>query len=383
MTTQKPPTKTLMIVYYLSFLYLGMGVGILGPTVPHLAKQINVGLDTFSYVFIASSIGGILGSLIGSRGYDRWDGHKIMGASLFASTLFKFLIPLTGSFWLMLVLLFFLVFFHITFDSGGNTLLIWWWGDKVGPHMNTTHFTFGAGAILSPLLVGQVLAITGEVTWAYWTLALLGIPISIALFLMPSPKIPTAENEANGKIKRPQMTLIWFFILIFILYIGAEVSFGDWIYTYAISTNLADPINATYLSSLFWGGLTFGTLITIPLAARFPIWKVLLGSVIGAVGSVILMLFVPTSIWVGTALLGLTFASVWPLTISWASSTMHINGKITGWLFAGANIGAMIFPWFVGQFFVTISPAIMLWTVLLIAVCMIGVINVLQHKIYT
>jgi len=38
-------------------------------------------------------------------------------------------------------------------DSVGNTLLIYTHGNKVGPFMQAMHFSFGIGALLSPLFV--------------------------------------------------------------------------------------------------------------------------------------------------------------------------------------------------------------------------------------
>lgn len=381
MASQQTPSKKLMVVYFLGFLYLGMGIGLTGPTVPYLAEQVGVHLDTISYVFIASSIGGILGALVGARGFDRWAGHKIMGVAILFSAVFKFLIPLTSNFLLLLPLFFFLVFSHITYDTGGNTLLIWWWGKKVGPYMNAMHLMFGVGAILSPLLVAQTLKMTGEIRWAYWGIALLGIPLSLLIFSLPSPEIPAKENGENGEMQHGQMTLIWLFVLLFVLYVGGEVGFSNWVYTYATKTGLANSIQAAYLTSLFWGGLTIGRLISIPLLTRFRIEQMLWVSVLGAIGSAALMLLIPPSIWVGAALLGLSYASIFPLTVSWAASTMAISGKINGWLFAGANLGAMIFPWMIGQFFVAISPIVLLWAIVLLGLGMVGAMVVLQRKI--
>ena len=38
-------------------------------------------------------------------------------------------------------------------DSVGNTLLIYTHGNKVAPFMQAMHFSFGVGALLSPLMV--------------------------------------------------------------------------------------------------------------------------------------------------------------------------------------------------------------------------------------
>ncbi len=52
--------------------------------------------------------------------------------------------------------------------------------------------------------------------------------------------------------------------LFFFLYVGAEVGFGGWIFTYAVALDLGSETAAAYLTSAFWGALTFGRLLTIP-----------------------------------------------------------------------------------------------------------------------
>ena len=45
-------------------------------------------------------------------------------------------------------------------DSVANTLIVYAHGEKVGPWMQTMHFTFGIGAILSPLFIRISMAIS-------------------------------------------------------------------------------------------------------------------------------------------------------------------------------------------------------------------------------
>jgi hypothetical protein len=45
---------------------------------------------------------------------------------------------------------------------------------------------------------------------------------------------------------------------------------------------------------------------------------------------------------------------------------MVISGQITGWFFAGASSGAMVWPWLIGQLFDSAGPRAMMVTILLI-----------------
>jgi FHS family Na+ dependent glucose MFS transporter 1 len=149
-------------------------------------------------------------------------------------------------------------------------------------------------------------------------------------------------------------------IVVFLfIYVGAEVGYGGWIYTYALEQDLATETTGAYLTSAFWGAFTLGRLLSIPLAARIrPRW-VLLGDLIGGIISLIFILSVSSSavlLWSGSILLGLSLASIFPTLFTLAERRMTLTGKVTSWFFVGSSLGAMFSPWLMGQFFETISP---------------------------
>ncbi len=49
-----------------------------------------------------------------------------------------------------------------------------------------------------------------------------------------------------------------FSFLFLMVYVGAEVSAGGYLYSYAVVEDLASETAAAYLTSLFWGALTLG-----------------------------------------------------------------------------------------------------------------------------
>ena len=65
--------------------------------------------------------------------------------------------------------------------------------------MNALHFFFGVGAVLAPIVIAGLVAFSGSITWAYWTLALLALPAALWLLPWPSPTAPAvAEVTATG-----------------------------------------------------------------------------------------------------------------------------------------------------------------------------------------
>src|SRR5262249_32084038 len=137
---------------------------------------------------------------------------------------------------------------------GGNALLVWVHGSRVAPFMNALHFAYGAGGFIAPLIVAWTLSLNKTIVAPYVVLAVLMLPAVALLLRLPSPSNPQparAEERATPAGRR----LVFLIALFLGLYIGAEVSYGGWIYTYVLQLNLAPQATAAYLTSLFWGTL--------------------------------------------------------------------------------------------------------------------------------
>jgi FHS family Na+ dependent glucose MFS transporter 1 len=361
--------------YYAAFTALGLTTSALGPTLPNLAANTNSQISEVSILFSASSLGYIMGASLGGRLFDRLAGHAVMAVAVLAMVLASLVIPLAPLLWLLFIIMFTMGMGQSVVDVGANTLLVWTHRAGVGPYMNALHFFFGAGAFLSPIIIAQVMLLTGGITWAYWIFGLLTLPAALWLLWLPSPAIPNhAEDEDSKPINYPLAGLVVLFLL---LYVGAEVSYGGWIFTYTTALNLADETTAAYLTSAFWGALTLGRLFSIPLAMRFRPRTILNGALLGCLASAVALISAGHSlavVWAATLGMGLFMAPVFPVTISLAERRMAITGQTTGWFFIGGSVGAMVTPWIIGQFFDTIGPAAVM--------IVIGFILVLQVVAY-
>jgi FHS family Na+ dependent glucose MFS transporter 1 len=220
--------------------------------------------------------------------------------------------------------------------------------------------------------------VSGDITWAYWVLALLVAPVALWLLRLPSPPAQTVSKD--GPVGQVNHRLVALIVLFFFLYVGAEVAFGGWIYTYAVGLKITTEAAAAYLTSAFWGALTVGRLLAIPIAARVRPRYILLGDLVGCLVSIGLILVWPGSlaaVWLGTIGVGLSMASIFPTTISLAERRMTVTGQVTGWFFVGASAGGMLLPWLIGQMFESVGPQVVmtaLWVDLALA---LGILFVL------
>ena len=353
------PKIPITISYYSAFIGLGLTEAILGPSLPALASHTHSPLSQISILFTAHSFGYLLGSYQSGHLFDRVRGHPVIAGGLVGVGLMIALVPMIPLLWLLALALFFSGIFAGAVDVGCNALLIWVHRSKVGPFMNGLHFFFGVGSFLTPIIVAQSILMSGDIHWGYWFIAALTIPMAVLVMRLPSPASPQSQQtSAAGKLDLRRVALI---MLFFFLMVGVESSFGGWIYTYATAMKLGSVSGAAYLTSLFWGALTVGRLLSIPIAARFSPRKILIGDITGALISISLILLFPLSqiaLWVGAFGMGFSLASQFPTTFSLAETQMSISGKVTGLFLIGASLGGMFTPWLIGQFFVPVGPRI-------------------------
>lgn len=369
------------LAYYAAFIALGFVTASLGPTLTGLAENTGTTLGQISILAPLSAFGYLCGSFFAGRVYDRVPGHPVMIVALLIMASMMALYPEIPLLPLLAICAFVLAAAQATLDVGGNTLLVWIHRDDVGPYMNGLHFFFGVGAFVSPVIIGQVIERTEAITWAYRILALLILPASLWLLRLPSPPI---RNSAEEGAERENSPLLLGLVMLFLfLYVGMEASMSSWISPYTEVTGLADEARAAYLTSGFWGALTVGRLLAIPLAVRLSPQRVLLIDLVGVLASMGLFVLLPHSlvaVWVATVGAGLAMASIFPTTLSFAERKLTISGKVTSWFFVGASLGGMGLPWLVGRLFETLSPQALGWGVLVNAVVALGVYTLLARR---
>jgi MFS transporter, FHS family, Na+ dependent glucose transporter 1 len=354
--------------YYLQFVYLGLGMGISGPTLPTLAEQTHTRLGTMGYMFLAGSIGYTLGTLFGGRIFDRVRGHPVLGAAQIAAGLFLFFIPLAPWFWLLLAIVVCKGFMDGIINTGANTLLIWTHGEKSGPFMNALHFAFGLGSFVSPLIVAQVMGFSGGYRWAYWALTVYAILVGVLMVRMPSSPHPTQHQPktSTGTAVKTNYRLVLIATMFLFFYVGSEITYGGWVFTYATVRELATATGAAYLNSVFWFSFTLGRLLSIPLARRIVPQRMIAIALTGCLSTLALMLVFPDLtwlLWVVTASLGFFMAPIWPSGFTFAGQSIQLTAHASSIILLGDSLGGMALPWLVGQVLESVGPGAMLYLV--------------------
>ncbi len=386
MTESNPPSAGSSklfstIGYYAAFIGLGAVAGIVGPTLPGLAKQTHSSLGDLGALFTARSLGYLLGSWRGGRIYDRLPGHPVMAAGLLGMAALLVLVPLVPWLWVLAAAMFLLGITDSVIDVGGNTAIVRVHGEKSGPFMTGLHFFFGLGAFIAPVLVGWAISQSGNIAWAYWGLALLALPFALWLLRQRSPAAHMESVQAAaGPVDRWLAVLI---ALMFFFYVGVEVGFSGWVSSYALATKLSGEVEAAYLASAFWGAFTVGRLAAIPIASRVRPRYVLLVDLLGCLASLGLICLLPGSrlaLWAGTLGGGLFMASIFPTNVNLASRRLTLTGRLMGLFLSVASVGSMTLPLAAGPLLENYGPQVTMCAFVLALAAMLGVWAVLMLR---
>jgi MFS transporter, FHS family, Na+ dependent glucose transporter 1 len=352
------------IAYYIGFIALGIVAASLGPTLPGLAAQTSVSLGAISFLFTVRPLGYLVGTFLSGRVYDRLDGHHLLMTSLILLVITLALTPAIPLLWLLVIVFGIMGIAEGLLDVGANTLLIWLHRDNVDPYLNGLHFFFGLGAFIAPLIVALVLIFSDTTTAAYPLMALLMLPAILLMLRLPAPTaISDDKDNPRGETNYLLVGLVMLFMF---LYVGVEIGFGGWVFTYATEMGLASETTAAYLTSAFWAAFTVGRLLGIPLASRFRPHVIVLVDLIGSAVSLLLILLVSgeLALWIGAIGLGLALASVFPTMLALIEKHMRLTGHISSLFFLGVGVGAMVLPWTIGQFIDAMGPEVMPWLLL-------------------
>ncbi|KAI1897440.1 hypothetical protein AGOR_G00083310 [Albula goreensis] len=378
-----------------SFLGLGMSISVLGPTFEDLAINVRKNISNISYIFVGRSMGYIGGSVLGGVLFDFVNHHLLLGFSMLVTAFGMCAIPFCKKALLLTALMSSVGVSMGFLDTGGNVLILNTWGDQAGPHMQALHFSFAAGAFVSPIIaklmfgnghhlsrnatvdvhtelspphLGQETKTFGSVLrfphskssslksmWAYIVIGAFVLLISLLFFILYSRSSPSRERArtATGKplVAKHHNTLILLLFFFFFWYVGAEVAYGSFIFTYAKDFVHMEQTHAAGLNSLFWGTFAAARGLAIFCATcMYPGSMILLSLVGCTLSSLLLTLFSrnKVALWSCTALYGVSMATTFPSGISWVEQYTTVTGRSAAAFVVGAALGEMVLPALVG-----------------------------------
>ncbi|XP_013004460.1 sodium-dependent glucose transporter 1C-like [Cavia porcellus] len=326
--------------------------------------------------------------MIGGILFEYMNHVLLLGLSMLATTVGLYLIPFCKTTTLLIAMMSVFGAAAGALDTGGNVLILALWGDKGAPHMQALHFSFALGAFLAPILAKLALGTTASpenhtephlhppalnrspeadpgllfaapddlnLLWAYAAIGTYIFVVSVflfALFFKKSSKHEksTASAQASRRAKYHRALLCLLF-LFFFFYVGAEVTYGSYVFSFATTHVGMEESEAAGLNSAFWGAFAACRGLAIFFATCLQPGTMIVVSNIGSlVSSLFLVLFDknPLCLWIASSVYGASMATTFPSGISWLEQYTSISGKSAAFFVIGACLGDMAIPAVIG-----------------------------------
>ncbi|VDI73266.1 MFS transporter, FHS family, Na+ dependent glucose transporter 1 [Mytilus galloprovincialis] len=141
-----------------SFVNLGWIIGQFGPSFLDLQIITRTRLEEGSAFMTAHSVGYLVGSLASGILFDRFNKIMLIFTAVFGNAVTVAIIPWCSRYELMIFIHLIKGVFSGSLDAVGNAELVYIWGDTGRSFMQTLHFCFAFGGILSPLATAPFLA---------------------------------------------------------------------------------------------------------------------------------------------------------------------------------------------------------------------------------
>ena len=338
----------------------------LGPTLPALAAQANVSASEISRLFVARALGTIVAAATLGKLYDRHAGHPVMALALLGGALMMLVVPHTSALPLLFGTFVCLGVCSLVINVGGHTLVAAANPQRAALFLNAIHFTFGLGGFMAPLIAKQFAGTTGALPWTYGVFAFAIASAGLSALFVPSPNVALHQRAQAAAHAQPATGLLRLLLLFLFLEVGAEAIVSGWLFSYAQRSG-AESTLAYDMNSGFWAAFTLGRLAGIPLAWRLRPHTIILGHLCGWLTLTVVLCFLPAAtwaLWLCAVGMGLGMAPIFPSAMALAQRTLHVTGKMTGWLLFGAACGGMFGPWLVGQLIGRFGPRVFVWIVL-------------------
>ncbi|XP_052019040.1 sodium-dependent glucose transporter 1C [Apodemus sylvaticus] len=365
-----------------------MTVAILGPTFPDLARNVNRNVSSLSEIFVGRALGYFCGSVVGGVLFDCMNHFLLLGMSMLTTTIGLYLIPLCKTATLLIAMM---SVFGVSFgalDTGANVLILDLWGDKGAPHMQALHFSFALGAFLAPLLAklawgttasaqnhtesdfdplmlnrsskassDSVFAVPEDMNllWTYASIGTYVLVVSVFLFGLFCKKhsrqkksSASAQGARRAKYHRALLCLLFLF---FFFYVGAEVTYGSYVFSFATTHVGMEESEAAGLNSIFWGTFAACRGLAIIFATFLqPGTMIVLSNIGSLVATFFLVLFdkSPLCLWIATSVYGASMATTFPSGISWIEQYTTLTGKSAAFVVVGGTVGEMAIPAVIG-----------------------------------
>jgi fucose permease len=339
---------------YSGMFFFGVVMAVLGAVLPVLAGQAHLELHQAGNLFLFMNFAMLISMLGAGPFMDRYGKKPVLVVGPVLVALALALIAGAAAYRTLIASVTLLGLGGGALNGGTNTLVADLHDDprEKSSALNLLGVFFGFGALFLPFVIGSLVKTLGLAAILYVTVAMSLVPASVfaALSFPPSRHAERLALVDVGRLAKNRLVLALGFLLFFES--GSEFIMGGFTSSYLTRELGASVSAASYLLAVYWGAIMMGRVISSRLVLRWKSSAMILGSALGGAAGVAILLVARSQFVaaVGIAIIGLGFASIYPVTLGFAGSRFEAySGSVFGILFAIALVGGMTLPWAVGQ----------------------------------
>jgi fucose permease len=333
--------RSMLLILHPVFALTAVADAITGPMLPSLARSFHLSDSESGLLFFYIFSGMAIGALLCRGNYAR-----VLMSGLFALTVACFCFP-----WISRPVLHPFAFFFGASVGAPMTAVSLFAGRNYpirrASVLTVLNFSWSAGAMLAPLMVARLIAVSS------WRTAFIVLACAAGLAtLVVSTTIRDTNETARETLETKgllNLRLIVVFALFFLLEVGMETMFGAWISTYVLRVTGTSFALAAAATAIYWTGFLvsrgLSSLLLIHVSPGHLLWL----SVPVALGASVLLIesHSPRSLTLAILLLGIALAPIFPVGLA-AFFDRARHSSDTRFVLALSGIGASFFPWLVG-----------------------------------
>ena len=381
--------QLLLSIIYLAFISLGLPDSLLGSAWPSMYPALGVPVSYAGLISMIISFGTIVSSLNSDRLTRALGTGKVTAFSvgMTAAALFGF--SISTQFWMLCL---WAVPYGLgagSVDAALNNYVALHYESR---HMSWLHCMWGIGTMVSPMVMGRVLAGGGPWTAGYRYIALFQIALTAVLFLSLPLWQKRTDETAEGGTAPQALSLGQVFrlpgakevMLCFFCYCALETTAGLWASSYLTLTRGVAADTAASFASLFYIGITAGRAACGFLTLKLSDTQMIrLGQGVLAVGVAALLVPGPQLLALaGLVLVGMGCAPIYPSIIH--ATPDHFGADrsqaVIGIQMASAYVGNLVMPPLFGLLANNITPALFPFYLLVLLVLMVFMHEQLVRK---
>jgi fucose permease len=356
------PKVGLVILAFVAFISLGMPDGLLGVAWPSIRASFSIPLDAVGMLLTAAVAGYMTSSFLNGPLIARWGVGRVLAASCALTGAGLIGYTLVPQWWMMVLLGVLAGLGAGAIDAGLNTYVASHFGEGL---MQWLHASYGIGVTLGPIIM--TFALTAMNSWRVgyrmvgsFQLALAACFVLTLAMWNQKDALPAGSEEPKRltDYKTPmgetlRQPRVWLSVLLFFLYVGAEVSLGTWTYTLLTESRGIDPAAAGLWAGSYWATFTIGRVVAGVFAKRVGIKRLVQGGLVGALFGAVLLRWNPfaAASLLAVALIGFAIAPIFPALMSGTSQRVgeHFAANTIGMQMAAAGLGTAVIPSLVGM----------------------------------